>query len=443
MSTELFHCWEHIVSAQHIRQYYQATAESPEQELKLSVKEYTPRDKSTARPGDATIIACHGAGFFKELYEPLFDELLLATRRQKGDFRIGSIWIADMVSHGQSGTLNEGKLGLDINYDDHARDLLHIVNVFRSRMHRPLVGIGHSMGAGQILTLAYLHPTLFSSVVCIEPVITRGFDFMHLGAVNIFTFRKDIWPSREDAVAAARKNVLFKGWDERVLELFFKYGFRELPTLLYPETSKALTDFKIGMKPVTLTTTKHHEARTYGRPAFPERDQPLSSWQADRSTHPDLLKTEHEKLNQPIYRPEPVTAHRNLPALRPSCNFIYGAKSPFVSNQPEGRAIKMQITGTGPGGSGGAAAGKVKEAVLSVGGHYVPLEHPKAVAEQLTSMLGESLMTWAKEEEDQKARWAKLDTRDKAMMDDEWIWWIGNYYGKQKKKSGPSKRSRL
>src|SRR5436309_9378680 len=33
---------------------------------------------------------------------------------------------------------------------DHPRDLLHMINLFRTQMPRPLVGIGHSMGGCQL-----------------------------------------------------------------------------------------------------------------------------------------------------------------------------------------------------------------------------------------------------------------------------------------------------
>lgn len=35
-------------------------------------------------------------------------------------------------------------------WDDHTRDLLHIINHFRKEMPRPLVGVGHSMGGTQL-----------------------------------------------------------------------------------------------------------------------------------------------------------------------------------------------------------------------------------------------------------------------------------------------------
>lgn len=36
------------------------------------------------------------------------------------------------------------------NWYDHSRDLLHMVNVFRDEMSRPLIGVGHSMGCAQL-----------------------------------------------------------------------------------------------------------------------------------------------------------------------------------------------------------------------------------------------------------------------------------------------------
>jgi len=47
----------------------------------------------------------------QELYEPLWDEIL--HRSNQNGFMIRGIWIADVVHQGQSGVLNEGKLGND------------------------------------------------------------------------------------------------------------------------------------------------------------------------------------------------------------------------------------------------------------------------------------------------------------------------------------------
>lgn len=44
-------------------------------------------------------------------YEPLFDEMYKASEQDGSTFKIRSIWIADVSSHGASGVLNEGRLG--------------------------------------------------------------------------------------------------------------------------------------------------------------------------------------------------------------------------------------------------------------------------------------------------------------------------------------------
>lgn len=108
----------------------------------------------------------------KELYEPLWEDLL-ARSKQHG-FRIRSIWIADVAHQGESSVLNEEKLGNDrtnpllwlslrwkkkkvcrligllASWLDHTRDLLHLINLKRDEMPRPIVGIGHSMGGAQL-----------------------------------------------------------------------------------------------------------------------------------------------------------------------------------------------------------------------------------------------------------------------------------------------------
>src|SRR5450755_3759039 len=105
MSSNLFKIVEHIVPCQHIRDYPQATACEQEDVLHMAVKPYVPLDNPNPRSGDVTLIGTQACGFPKELYEPLWDELLTCTKRRK--FRIRSIWIADLAQQGQSGVLNE------------------------------------------------------------------------------------------------------------------------------------------------------------------------------------------------------------------------------------------------------------------------------------------------------------------------------------------------
>ncbi|CAG7916434.1 unnamed protein product [Penicillium olsonii] len=118
---------ERIVDGQYIREYPRATA-SQDARLKLAVKKYVPVDNPHPQPGDVTIIGAPGGGFPKELYEPLWEDLL-AQCKQAG-IRIGSIWTADAANLGESGVLNEAQLGNDPSWLDHSRDLLYMTNQF-------------------------------------------------------------------------------------------------------------------------------------------------------------------------------------------------------------------------------------------------------------------------------------------------------------------------
>jgi hypothetical protein len=147
-ASNLFKIIEHTVSCQHIRDYPGATAYAQEDVLYMAVKQYIPLTNLEPQAGDITIISAHACGFVKELYEPLWEDIL--TRAQRRQVRIRSIWIADIAQQGQSGVMNEELLGNDPSWTDHARDLLHLVNVKRDEMPRPIVGIGHSMGGTQL-----------------------------------------------------------------------------------------------------------------------------------------------------------------------------------------------------------------------------------------------------------------------------------------------------
>ena len=112
MSSTFFRCQKHIVPCQHIRGYPRSLAKKQEDILHLEVKQYAPRSNPEPQVGDVTIIGAHSNAFPKELYEPLWDDLLQHANKT-GAFRIRSIWFADVASQGASGILNEDKVGND------------------------------------------------------------------------------------------------------------------------------------------------------------------------------------------------------------------------------------------------------------------------------------------------------------------------------------------
>jgi hypothetical protein len=108
-----FRVIKHSVNAQHIREYPAATAGRQEDVLQLAVKQYVPLSHPDPQPGDLSIIGAHANGFPKELYEPPWAEIY--HRLKAKGITIRGIWIADAAHQGQSGVVNEAKLGNDRN----------------------------------------------------------------------------------------------------------------------------------------------------------------------------------------------------------------------------------------------------------------------------------------------------------------------------------------
>ncbi|TIA29920.1 putative toxin biosynthesis protein, partial [Aureobasidium pullulans] len=206
---------EHHTPCQSIREYPQATSTYQEEVLYLSVKQYIPLNR-TPQEGDVTILAAHASAFPKELYEPLWEDLL--KQSEKAGYGIRSIWMADVANQGASYVLNEGKTGNDPNYADHARDLLCLINTHRSEFTRPIIGVGHSMGTISLSLLAQMHPRLLTSIVMLDAIIVHKPLPAWVPMTRMPSFRRDLWPSRQAAEAAFRKNVLLKPFDPRVVD---------------------------------------------------------------------------------------------------------------------------------------------------------------------------------------------------------------------------------
>lgn len=408
---------EHTIPCQYIREYPGATLGSQEDDLFLHVKQYTPLDQSYNQPGAITIIGAHANGFPKELYEPLWDDLSRAMRKQGQAIR--GIWIADVAHQGMSGVLNEDMLGNDPSWNDHPRDLLHMINHFHTEMSRPLVGIGHSMGGNHLVKLAYIHPRLLTSLVLIDPVIQNGSaaapDKFRLSHAQASTFRRDNWPSRGEAASSVKKSKFYQSWDPRVLDLWLRYGLRSLPTAVYPKEHDSSNRSESDDGPVTLTTTKHQEVFTFLRPNCDGLDA-NGNLIVNRRTHPDLDLGAAN--NYPFYRPEPPEVFIDLPRLRPSTLYIFGGQSDLST--PDLRKQKMERTGTGVGGSGGAEADKVKEVVFEDVGHLVPMEVVARCAAAAGEWLVSELKRWRGEEAEFKREWESKERRAKYTISEEW-----------------------
>ncbi|KAJ5322670.1 hypothetical protein N7452_010959 [Penicillium brevicompactum] len=415
-----FQISEHVIDGQYIREYPRATA-AADSPLKLCIKQYTPIDNPNPQPGDVTIVATHGTGFPKELYEPLWEELL--ARSKQDGVRIRGIWMADAANQGASGILNEDNLGNDPSWHDHSRDVVHMINHFRDQMPRPIIGVGHSLGAVQLLFASLFHPRLFTSLALIEPHMT---DNPLAGDGPLFvamsTAKRDVWPSREAAAEKSRK--VLKAWDPRVFELWKKHGYRELPTALHPQTPKD------GSSPVTLTTTKQQETIMYTRPNV-NRHVHLGVPHDQAHTDPDSIKasTAHDPLvapdvlgpllpDQKSYRPEPILAYKLVPHIRPSVLYISASHSPLGKGGQHAEAAKQ--TGTGFGGSGGMDCGRVKLVTIPKAGHTLPQEKVVDTAQVLGPWIKQELQRWRQDEERIYGGWRDRPISEKSNFPDEW-----------------------
>jgi len=288
-------------------------------------------------------------------------------------------------------------------------------------MPRPIVGVGHSMGANNLVNLSIMHPRLLSTLVLIDPVM-QSTPSAPPGSKQNFarssSFRRDQWPSRNAAVNSMTKSKFYQAWDPRVLSRWIEFGLRDMPTFLYQDSGKS-SDSDTD-KPVTLATSKQQEVFTYLRPNFNGLDsggKPI----INRATHPDLdLAAE---VSYPFYNPGPMKAFSNLPFLRPSVLYIFGGLSDL--SNPESREQKMQRTGVGVGGSGGAVEGRVMEVLLQDAGHLVPMERVGDTAIACSEWLAKELERWRGCEDRWKRSWESKSKKERTMMTDEWRRRIG------------------
>lgn len=209
---------------------------------------------------------------------------------------------------------------------------------------------------------------------------------------------------------------MYRSWDPRVLDRWITYGLRDLPTAIYSDTSVAQHfGSRSGDTPVTLSTTKHQEVFSFARPNFDGLDK-HGVHTVDRLTHADLDLTQQDTY--PFYRPETKKMFDNLPHLRPSTFYVFGGQSQL--SPPEWRKQKLDRTGTGVGGSGGAAEGRVKEVVFQDAGHLLPMEIVQDVAEAIGEWTVEELERWRRLEREWHEKWEAKSKQEKTMITEEW-----------------------
>ncbi|KAK9246752.1 alpha/beta-hydrolase [Lipomyces tetrasporus] len=327
--------------------------------LEIVGKIYTPKSNTNPQKGDVTIVAAHANGLGKELYEPLFVALLYYSVHAR--FRIRYILITDIVNQGESGVRNE--LGDCMSWTDVSRDLFVILQILRPP--QPVFAMGHSMGGAQLFNLAVLHPSLFSGIIGIDPIIESKEDATAVGLnpAKLSSHRKDVWPSKEEAIKYFKKRTMYRRWDPRVFDLWIKYGLRDLPTNLYREVHGSSADS--NQTQVTLTTTRYQEVWTFV------------------TVNPDYL----DKVGNsppPLDRPDSVEIFDQLHKVKIPTLFITGGQSDVNDRIHKKTAVMKHA----------------KLITINNASHFIPFEEVEGTAEHVIAFLSKVLEQWQRDNYD-------------------------------------------
>ena len=87
---------------------------------------------------------------------------------------------------------------------------------------------------------------------------------------------------------------------------------------------------------------------------------------------------------------------------------------------PKFRKQKLENTGIGVGGSGGAKEGRVKDVVLENIGHLVAMEAVGDCADAAAEWLGVEMRRWREEEEEFGSMWGRKTKLEKVVVGEEW-----------------------
>ncbi|GAA5820525.1 hypothetical protein JCM11251_003029 [Rhodosporidiobolus azoricus] len=265
-----------------------------QEQLLVVVNRYRPERRKEGK--GLTLVFSHANGFYKEVWEPTLRSLLAELEKDDRCLPVEEIWALDCINQGESAILNDQVLGDVFNWEDHGRDLLNFVISYidsptaisslssslppqplcpankippsllsldasppspgssspalRTYRNRLIVGIGHSLGGGATAYASTALPSLFSSVIFVDPVLPkaegppRPMEKLTTGAL----IRREKWKTRQEAKEGFEKKPFFQAWDRKVLDGYIEFG---------------LKDVEDG---VALTCTARNEALTFCDP---------------------------------------------------------------------------------------------------------------------------------------------------------------------------------
>ncbi|HMU90621.1 MAG TPA: alpha/beta hydrolase [Pseudomonadales bacterium] len=173
------------------------------------------------RPERPILHFLHGVAFCGHLYWPYLRELLPDCQ----------LCLHDLEGHGAS---DRGQ-----HYAGWRRNVDRLAEVIAARGWRqpgtPLIGGGHSYGAGLTLILAAEQPELFDALILLDPMImpqaqlTNVLPFERNPAVQKTLRRRRQWQNAEQARDFLRDKPAFADWTQQALDSFIDHNLQPEP----------------------------------------------------------------------------------------------------------------------------------------------------------------------------------------------------------------------
>jgi hypothetical protein len=287
---------------------------------------------------------------------------------------------------------------------------MDVINHFRDKITRPIIGLGHSAGCNQLFCLSNWHPNLFHSFAFIEPAIDREYGMgISVGwAYSVLKF-KDAYTTREEAETQLIRCHNAKSYEKRVSDRFRVYGVYERDG--EKDKEWAMTTPKDQLVGLMGRINPTGVARGPGGMA----DVTL----ADREIVPDADPEGFQ--TGPLYRAELQKAWLLLPSMRPWVLYINGGKSPAFG-PAKAREERLMLTGTGVGGNGGVRLGAVKQVVIEDGEHTMTFDRKLYnVAAHVADFLATESKRWTDGPKKQRDDWLRKSLEEKQSVGKDYV----------------------
>ncbi|POM75438.1 Serine protease family S33 [Phytophthora palmivora] len=178
----------------------------------------------------ATLLFAHATGFCQQVWDPIIRRLKLSPSLQGA---VEQYVTYDQPYHGVNRDNSVIGQVYHKNDDPKSPRVKHPMNNWpditadaaweqaqKLTDRRPLIGIGHSMGAAALWATEAKHPGTFDGLILFEPIygeVDADYDKTADFLVSLTLARESKWPSMNDAVSHFENWKNFSAWDREML----------------------------------------------------------------------------------------------------------------------------------------------------------------------------------------------------------------------------------